>query len=280
MSSPRDMVINIPLVYNGLGQKYICEDVLPGNLKVTIRDNGEQLRKIKRAQLHLDYDIASFVNEKQGVMSISGELIRAKLQDQLPGTSKIQAIWPEQIESTCYEQAQKRVRVEVATDISLAAQHQMVGSIKVVPDSVEVYGNSAAIAQIENLKTQVIRAEEHRESIYKDVALVVPAGMEVSEKSVKVTIPIEQFTEKTLSKPISVVGAPEGVQVRLFPPTAHVVARVGITKFAEINADDVEVYCEYPEQTTDALEVKVKSNNINISNIRVSPVKVEYLINE
>jgi hypothetical protein len=47
MSSPRDMFVAIPLVYNGLGQKVVCEQALLETLRVTIRDNGEQLRKIK-----------------------------------------------------------------------------------------------------------------------------------------------------------------------------------------------------------------------------------------
>lgn len=280
MSSPRDMTIKIPLTYNGLGKEIVCEQQLPKELNVVIRDNGEQLRKIKRANLHLNYEITSILNEKQGILNISAEQMRTKVQDQLPGTTKIQRIWPEQIESKYYQQAQKRVAVRVATNISLAAQYQMVGKAKVTPDSIDLYGSSAAIDSIEEVVTQLVQAEQVRESIHEEVGLQVPLHVEVSQTSVELQIQIEQFTEKTLNLPIRVNGAPEGVNMRLFPQTATIVARVGVTHFAYIDENDFEVYCEYPEQATDALAVKVKSKNPAISNIRIFPDKVEYIINK
>jgi hypothetical protein len=280
MSSPRDMVVAIPLVYNGLGQKVVCEQALPETLRVTIRDNGEQLRKIKTNNIHLDYDIRPLVDEKDGVLTLSAEQLRPKIQDLLPGSTKIQRITPENFSSKFYVQADKVVPVEVVSDIQMATQYQMVGKASATPDSIVLFGSQEALDTIRLVKTKTVRAAQLRENIKETVQLELPKGVQAAQQTVDVVVNTEQFTEKTMTLPIKVKDIPEGMNIRLFPQSAELTLRVGISHFADIDASDIEVYCQYPTHSAAALDVYVACSNPNITHLRISPDKVEYIINK
>ena len=278
MSSPRDIYLHVTVSYTGISKQIIFAEELPTSITLMVRDNGQELRKITQQDLQVSINLTPYLSEETGVVSLSAEVLRPRLQDILPGSTTIQQITPEAIESAYYVQKMKTVPVHVQSQISAATQYQLVGNEKITPNYVQIFGNQDDIDRIEYILTDSIRIADLRDTISLSAPLLVPAGIRVHPESVQVEWQAEQFTEKSFILPIQSVGMPEGKQMRLFPQQVNVTVRVGISHFTEVQEFDFQAVCYYPTEQCDALPIEVKTTNPHISNIRISPSSVEYLI--
>lgn len=94
MSTARDVRIVLPIVYSNIPEHIAFETPLPTQLYVTIRDNGKQLRQISRSHHELTLNIESQLTQAEGVVQISSEILRPKLQDMLPGSTVVLQVQP------------------------------------------------------------------------------------------------------------------------------------------------------------------------------------------
>lgn len=278
MSSPRDVVIQVPLVYQQISDQIVLTQTLPSTINIKIRDNGKQLRQIKKQNIHLHLDIAPYIKAEKGNITISTDILKHKLQDLLPGSTAIQQINPEVIASAYYIQQQKTVPVAVISQLTVAPQHQLIGRPRVTPSHVNIYGVQEQIDTIEQILTDSVRVTDLRDSITMTIPLKTTTNVRVHPSQVCVTWYAEQFTEKTFTLPIKPQGIPVGKRLRTFPTTIDVVVRVGISHFAQVTANDLKAVCYYPTKPYETLPIEIITNNPHISNIRFSPHQVEYIV--
>lgn len=278
MSSPRDVDLRVSLAYTGISEQVVFENELPESMKIIVRDNGQQLRKIRHQDLNLTINLSPYLSEEIGSLALTADVLRSRLQDILPGSTSIQQINPELIASAYYVQQQKTVPVVVQSLVSAAPQHQLLGEPHVTPSSVRVFGSREAIEQIDHVLTDSIRMTDLREEVIREVALQLPAGVRVSPTTVQVAWKAEPFTEKSFTLPVEVLGVPEGTRVRLFPQQVGVTVRVGVSHFAHVQESDLKAVCYYPSKPIKSLPIELITANPYISNIRISPSSVEYMI--
>lgn len=280
LSSPREVDIHIPVSYKGELEKIVWEQELPSSLRVKIRDTGKQLRNINTQHLSLTIDLSPFLKEEDERLHITSDMLRPRLQDLLPGSTSIQQIAPESIDVDFYISQQKSVPVCVRSQITIAPQYQQVGTTTITPQQVQVFGNQETIDAIDTIWTKNVSLSDLRSNTIVRAELIAPAGTRIHPSSIKVEWQVEQFTDKSFTLPIQVVGLPSDKQIRLFPDEANITVRVGISNFAKIKDSDLNVVCHYPEEVYSALPIEVATSNPHITNIRVSPTEVEYIIEQ
>ena len=278
MSSPRDIDLRVALAYTGSFEQVVFENELPKSIKLLVRDNGQQLRRIKHQDLTLTINLSPYLSEESGSVVLTADVLRPRLQDILPGSTSIQQINPEVISAAYYVQQQKTVPVVVQSQVTAAPQYQLVGDPKVLPGSVQVFGSEETIEHVDYVLTDSICVEGLREDVCVDVALQAPEGVRVLPEIVQVAWKAEPFTEKSFTLPVEVLGVPDGKRVRLFPQQVNVTVRVGVSHFAHVQELDLRAVCDYPSKPSHALPVKLITDNTYISNIRISPSSVEYMI--
>lgn len=278
MSSPREIKLEIPIIYTGISDQIVFSKDLPSSFALILRDNGRQLRQISNQDHALHINLSPYLSDTEGSLLLSSEVLRPRLQDLLPGSTSIQHINPELIESSYYVQQKKTVPIVVQSEVTIAAQHQLNGDVTVNPDRVQIFGNQHDIDSISYLKTDTIRVFDLRDSVRLDAPLIIPSGIRAHPSNVTVTWKAEPFTEKSFTLPVEAIDVPAGKHMRLFPQQVTVTVRVGISHFSDVQASDLQVISRYTEEQQYALPVEVITNNPNISNIRISPSSVEYLI--
>lgn len=278
MSSPREIYLHIPITYSDINQQLVLNKELPQTITVAIKDNGKQLRQISKQQLHLDINLSTFITEEDGTLNLTSDFLRSRIQDLLPGSTAIQHITPEFIETTYYLQKQKTVPVHVLAQLTLAPQHQFLGDVIVIPNQVQVLGSQQAIDSIELVYTDSIHLSNIRDSISVIAQLQAPNGVRIHPSSVQVQWKTELFTDKSFTLPIQTIGVPDGEHMRLFPNEAKLTVRVGISQFSQVDQTDIKAICRYPQQSNNTLPIEVITKNPYITNIRISPTEVEYII--
>ena len=277
-SSLRDMELKVPIIYHGHSEQFVFTSQLPNSITLVVRDNGQQLRKLKHQDLQLNINLSPYLSKGKDVLTLSADVLRPRLQEILPGSTTIQRIHPETIEAPYQVQQVKTVPVVVLSEVSTAPQHQLTEEAKVIPNQIQIFGNPADLEKIDCITTDSIYISDLRENLSLKADLMIPEGVRANPTSVQVEWQVEQFTEKSFTLPIHILDVPVGKQIRLFPQQVNVVARVGISHFAEIKDTDFQAVCHYPSQASTSLSVSVSTTNKNISNIRFSPSSVEYII--
>lgn len=278
MSSPRDMNIKICINYVGIPANALLSNDLAEEFTVTIRDDGKQLRQLSRHRQELTLDLSSSFHAPMGDVRITSDMIRPRLQDLLPGSTQIQHISPEEIVVDYQLEYSKRVAVRLSAVIEAADQYQMVGAAQLSPSEVDIYGSESILSGIDYIETDSVHLLGVRGEVAERLVLLPPSGVRVHPNSVGLTWRSEQFTEKTFRLPIEIEGKPSGEEVRLFPQVADVTFRVIVSEFGNVGVDDLRLYCRYPEEACNWLQLEVATTNPHVYNIRIVPDAVEYII--
>ncbi len=278
LNSTRDQKLDIPIHYTGVNADVLFAAPLPESFTIQVRDQGKRLRLYRQDTFSpIQIDLLQQTLDEQGTVQITAEAVRQKITDQLQGTTRLQRVLPENISVSYYRQYQKRVPVRLVDHITLAPQYQFTQVPRVMPDSVTVYASKETLHTLQEVFTKPL-AEQMKDSLRVRISLQAVDGVRFAASDVEVVAFAEPFTEKVFTLPIRIKNVPTGVTLRLFPPTVEATIRVGISHFNDVNEKDVLVECTYPTTQTTQLPLLLRYTSPYITQGRMSPTEVEYII--
>ena len=278
MSSQREVEVKLPVAYTQVPAQVVFNTPLPNQIEVVLRDNGRLLRQVQHTKPTVTISLADKLNETHGTLQLSTDVLRQKIQDNLPGSTAIQQIRPEEITTTYYVEATKKVPIRLCATWTLEKQYQLAEPPVLEPAWVNIYGTQEAIDTIDSISTDSVIVEKLQDQVHRDIALLIPTGIRTDQPTISVTWNAEMFTEKSFQLPIEIINLPDNKVMHLFPQTTTITARVGISHFADITAEDFRAVCEYPAQAQTTLPVTIICNNPYVTQMRASIREVEYII--
>ncbi len=279
LNSTRDQKLHIPIVYTGFSEEVMFAEELPQAFTIYVRDQGKRLRLYHNERFTpIQIDLRGQTAEESGKIQLTPEAVRQKITDQLQGTTRLQRVLPENIAINYYRQHQKTLPIRLVGEIELAPQYQFVTAPALTPTHITVYGAAETLEALNEVQTEPVQLSQVKDSINQQVALQPMAGIRFAQAEVLLQAVAEPFTEKVFTLPITAVGVPTGETLRLFPPTAEVTVRVGISQFNEVSAEDLQLTCNYPQTQVNHLPLNVHYTSPHITQVRVAPTEVEYII--
>lgn len=277
MNSVRSATLPVTINYKGIPDNILFDEPLPSVVHIEVRDAGRRL-KAYRNTLDLTFDITEQLSQESGEVHIPADLLRNGINTILQGTTKLQNITPEQLSGAYFHQHSKKLPVRLVANVTPATQYQLVGDPVVQPQRLNVFGRKSLLDSLTCIYTVPLTAEDIKDTVQLTTTLDVPDGARVVDKNVRVTYVAEQFTEKTLTKPIIARHVPEGTHLRLFPSEVTVFLRIGVAHFNDIDDNDVRVTCDFPKEPTDKLPLHIECGNPYVTYSRCNPANVEFLI--
>lgn len=280
LSSVRNVTLPVAVQYEGIPDNIGFEEPLPTTIEVKIRDIGERLRQYHQNPPVLEFDLSSQLTRDHGKVHLNQEVIRRSLTDQLRGTSHVQEITPAEFQTTYYKEQERVVPIELDATFSPASQYQYSSEPSLSDTKIRVFGKKPLLDKIKSIRTEAREYTNLKDSTTIAIALICPEGVRLEKDAIQMTAVLEKFTEKTIRLTIHESGVPDGWSLHLFPAEATITFRVPMAHFNEIANEDIELICEYPQETKTSLPIQVRHNNPYIGNIRINPTEVEYLIEE
>lgn len=279
MDTKRDATIKIPIIYKGLRENVVLTESLPSYLSVDIHDNGKLIRETNSRDLSITLDLEHEINQPDGTITISSETLRNRLKDILSGTTNIQHLSPDHIVVNYYQQYNKRVPIKLIGEYGPAPEHQITKVPILDPCSIMIYGRKEIINNITMVNTLPFELNNIRDTVQVRLGLDSIANARLAVDSVNLTLYAERYTEKKFTLPINILDVPNNCSVRLFPSHVTISVRVAVEHFNLLQASDFRAICSYPIHSSKAmLPVEVKTSNPYVTNIRINPSSVEYLI--
>jgi hypothetical protein len=215
-----------------------------------------------------------------GQVLIPSSTFEREVQGRLNISTKVVSIVPDTLSYVYSSGECRRVGVKAVASIKTARQYYLSDTI-IQPDSVLVYAPRHILDTITSAATIPIEATDLSETAEFDATLVGVHGAKFVPDHVKLTFKVDVYTEKTIEVPVTGVDFPADVVLRTFPSTVKVTFQAGLDKLKDIQPSDFLVsisYGELMETTDDKFAVRVSRWPSYAGNVRVSPEKVDFLL--
>ncbi len=281
LEKERVMILKVPLTYAGVPEDVIFENEMPRMVRVQVRDLGKNLWFYHLNPLSEVSIVLKHQFMEQGLVSITNTSMQKIISDRLLPTTAILDIEPANFVGAYVRQHQKKVPVILQTLINTEHQYMLCNRPIFSPDSVIVYGPDHVLDTIHSVSTQVLELKQVNESVRSSVELISIPSLRFSENKVIVDVCVVMFTEKSVELTVHIINSPENINLRSFPATVKATFNIRVSHYNEFDVNDIHVVVDYKEIEKNNLSrkrLRVINNKPYISNIRIEPEEVEFLL--
>lgn len=283
--------IKYPISYINFPSNRILTKEPPEELTLRVRSDGYTILSNKlKFKFPLPFDVNSFSlysldDDSQGVYILS-RYAKDRLNNELNKKNKninILEISPDTIffNFTWAKKKMLPVKALIEPDGNLfARQYMQNGPISISPDSIEVQGPATIVDSLQYINTVPLNLVELNDTIIKTARLGLEGNVNLSHKKVKVTIPVDRFTESSFDIPISFANAPDSLQPKTFPSEVRISFLVTLSRFDDAKPELFKPYIDFNDANQDDNRARIKLDSIPefVNAVKLHPNVVEYLL--
>lgn len=246
---------------------------LPERVTATVSGEGWRLLPLRNNIQTIALDInqpevllADMIREKVGATGVN-----------------VLAVQPAMLRTVLEDRMSKRVPVQIRQDLSFRGQHNIVGELRSMPDSISITGARSIVEGIQYWPTTLLEQDGVNSDIYEQVPLEpMPVILQADYSEVTLSARVSEFTEGEQRIRVEVSDIPFGSEVNFNP--AYVVIRytipideyaisqteplfTAIVPYADLRADSTGYISPIITTLSDSLHASVRS---------VQPRRVSY----
>ena len=283
LGKDREANIIIPVRYTGVPLNLALTNDPPSEISVDIKDQGIRLFEYRDAERNpLTIDLSRVFYQK-GEILITPEQLKSRLSRYLKTSTTLIDVHPDSLLIRYEKLSHKTLPIEFSAKIDLAHQYMFSSGIRLQPNKVTVFGPKNVLDTLKSVRTECKIFKNLNDTISFRCDLIPLKLVQYSVKNTKVTIFVEQFTERKVQLPITAINCPANLSIRTFPTYVDATYIVGLGQFKAFNPTEIQVYLDYNELKTDKTTkhiLKINNRSIHISNIRISPLEIEYILEQ
>jgi len=270
--------LTIPLDVKLRENQALAEE-LPNEIEIVLRGRGWDLLGIWFSKnLNYPLDLSSTrKNIKLSILQTVGEKIN------LPTDVSILGAYPDTLSIDFDNIATKYIKIRNNISVSLKEGYEIVGSPKIIPDTVKVTGASSVLSKIKFISTERKNYKTINSDLSVDISLDDSLGnlIKVEPKMVKVLYKIELAAEKKFEDlSIRINHVPGDKEVLLIPPNMTISLRGGVEQLTKISPSDFNISIDFEMIEKDTLGSVIPNIEIpeNLTVINITPQKFQYII--
>lgn len=274
----------IPIKYTNIPDSIIFENELPTEVNARIKDDGASLFKyylLKRND-SLEINVRNLIKESNNSViqgTSFGQMIRGKLYM----TSELISYSPARISYSYAILEQHKCPVIYDGYIDLPSGYIVDGDITVSPDSVMLYGSKSSLDTIAFVHTVADTIDQIISDTIINVRLKQIKGIRYNPAKVQISVPVDQFTTKTVDVPVTCINLPQNLKIKFFPSTVKISFSVGLKRFKDIDSSLFSVIVDYNEianQKEPTVQVRIVDSPPYIRSMTPSPSEVEFVVEQ
>ena len=203
------------------------------------------------------------------------------IEQQLFDNTRLNQIYPENLNIVYSRLDEKRVAVVPQTQIQLRAGYLSDFPIQSKPDSILVRGPKSILDTLKGVSSMFFEATDVYEGISQEVGLKSIPELQLEQETVQLVMPVSRYSEKEFVLQVEVINLPLGVRVKLFPPTAKLRATLPMALLNTVKESDFRlvVDCEnLQDQESKSLKLKLLKQPPGLKQLIWEPEEVNYLI--
>lgn len=237
----------VPVSYFNLPPEINLASDLPDTLIISLTGKGWKFLSgnLFTHLSSLTIDLSFLSRQHSGVVAHSAYRFVSRIPEFNSPDVKILRIEPDTIRFFLSENYSVRVPVKADVFISFKKQYMIAGDIKILPDSISVFGSLQAISALTSITTSPVKLEMVSATVDTLAPFHLPQGVRcnLKKQQVRILIPVAEFAEKQFSIPVRPSPNMTG-RFKFYPETALLTIRIPLSRANHVNASDFTVIAE------------------------------------
>jgi hypothetical protein len=283
-----DSVLSYPVKYIRFPKGKVLVNDVPERLDLNVQSRGFTLLsfKLKSRLIPIIFDVNSFslntISDRDPLtVYILTDYAIDKIQEQLSSEIRVVSISPDSLIFQFTDMHSRKVDVIVNLKLEFEKQYMQVGDFVVTPDSVSVLGPGVLVDSVKYVSTVPKIITGIKKNIELNLTLQPIHRVEFSADQVRITVPVEKFTEGGLNIPIEVLNFPDSLFLRMFPDNVNITYRVGLSDYGKVNEHMFQAVVDYADKESN-IGNKLRVNIVKAPEYAVitdyHPKNIEYII--
>lgn len=274
---------SIPVRLRNVPENVVITSDPVSEVRVRVRDKGTVLLNYMLGKnfYPVILDFKNYTNMGNHVQ-VQTSQVQKWITGQLNASTALLSMKPDTLEYYYSTGVSKMIPVKLCGNVSAGEQYYLPDTL-FKPDSVRVYAPSDALDTMKVAYTLPLNLDNITDTLEREVTLSAPKGAKYIPASVKLTLPVDMYTEKTVEVPLRGVNFPADKVLRAFPSKIKISFQVGMGRFRQITADDFHLVVSYEELVrlgSEKYTVKLRTLPEGVSHVRFNPEQVDFLIEQ
>jgi hypothetical protein len=278
--------IELPLRYKNIPPEWILPEDTPEKITLLLKDKGSTLMYYlwKAHFSPVDILVSNLSYSSDPYLQVTSQVLETAISKHLMSSTSILSINPREIKIRYDTLSSRQVPVVTNIIVNTRPGFQLSGSIKISRSEVRLYGSRKILDTLQGVHTKFSAIEDVSETKELIVGLDLPAGVKADYETIKLTVPVEEFTEKRIQLPVLCDDIPVGYALRIFPSTVEVVCDIPLSLFKELTDDELEIQLSFDEfkkkRLTGKLLLRITKKPSWVVNTVIIPNEVEFIIEQ
>jgi YbbR domain-containing protein len=240
LSNNYNYTVKEALNFKNTPQKRAFHSLQSDTVDATVSGTGWQMlfSKMNKDVRVVSIDLRTLENKSYVVLSSQLNQInnRKEIDQQITGFN------PDTLYFDFSNRKAKRVPVYLVSKIKFKRQFYQSDNITINPAYVIVNGPANVIDKLTNWPSDTLKLDSINDTVSTSLNLqpVKEGNMSIYPKSVQVTVPVDEFTEKTLLIPVKLINNHNYDDVKVFPQKVKITFMISLNRYAETDEDFFE----------------------------------------
>ena len=281
LSNPHNYTVKGLLVFKNTPQKRAFHSLQSDSVNVIVNGNGWDMlfAKMKLQNKQITVDLKTLENKSFIVLSAQLEQINSKKEI----TQQITGFNPDTLYFDFSNRKEKRVPVQLISAVKYQRQFSQSGNVIIKPAYVIINGPSDVIDKISVWRTDSLMLDSIGETVHTNLGLQHPTEGNVSiyPKNVQITLPVDEFTEKTLLIPVKLINNNNYYDIKIFPLKVKVTFTASLKNYMQIDEDYFEATADLDLWRQDGykvLPVVLSKIPKYCKIVKIQPANIDFII--
>jgi hypothetical protein len=283
MQEEYEIQLHIPVSYKDIPHDMSFVQTPPSEITARVRDKGNILLNYtlgsQRPSIVISVQDITFADN---VLLLSAKDMEGMIMKQLIPTTNLLSFDPQQIEASYGTLKRKRLPVRFDGDVHTDPGFLISGDIVISPSATDVFAADVVLSALTSVPTVYTEINNGNKTITRKLKLRKIDGATFDPDVVSVTIPIEEYTQKTFDVPIVCKHVPPGYTIRMFPSAVKITCNVPLSLFKDLSGEDfaVETFVVSPEQSASMIPLRLVRKPDWANHVSLSQDSIEFILEQ
>lgn len=269
------------LIYRDFPQKKAFKALQSDTVNLQVEGTGWQLL-FARLRINPQSIYVSLEKLNKRTFIVFSEQLQA-INNQLETSQKVISVRPDTLFFDFSKRTNKKVPLRLKQQFTFVKQFGVASKISLKPAYVNISGPQEELSKIHFWYTDTLKLNELQQSVTTRVGVKANnmPNISIYPRSVGVSVPIDEFTEKTVEVPLTIINNRDYFDFKLYPKKVAVTFMVALSRYQEVNEDFIEACVDVNEWKLlkhEKFTVKIVRFPEYCKLVDVKPAKINFIV--
>lgn len=285
LSKEYDGTIKFPVIYNNLPDNKLLQENPLNFIEIHVKTSGFKLISAKVSPKKLEIDASNIYYKSLTDYYLLVSQQKLAIQKQMITGIEIDHFIRDSIAFNLGLLKVKKIPVNLFSDITFAEGYEFKEGININPDSITIKGPESILDTIAYVSTTLFQKKLLNSSIKEIVNIQnfsSDSNIRFQQDKIEISAIVEEFTEGEVEVPLTLLNLPNNKSINTFPKLVKITYKVALSNFNKISSSAFLIECDYNMSKINNLPYlipKLVESSSLVRNIRISPLKIDFIIN-